>query len=188
MTEPRWLTIARGELDVAEVPGPKHNPRILEYHAAAGGASEDEVSWCSSFVAWCMLEAGIVGTGSPVARSWLGWGVALAEPRTGCVVVIRRGTAAWQGHVGFYVGTKADRLTILAGNHSDRVSVMSFPAGKLLGFRWPSAAALDVAGLDHDGVPSTTPCCCQPPDPRSWKLRDGTWAFRCAKCRRLIQS
>ncbi|KKK66354.1 hypothetical protein LCGC14_2964930, partial [marine sediment metagenome] len=41
-------------------------------------ASEDETPWCSSFVNFCVCEAGynpIKETGSARARSWLSWGV-----------------------------------------------------------------------------------------------------------------
>ncbi|MGR2462212.1 hypothetical protein ACUX4R_25305, partial [Salmonella enterica] len=48
----KWMTVARGELGVKEYSGKfNNNPRILEYHKTTSlGASEDEVSWCASFV------------------------------------------------------------------------------------------------------------------------------------------
>lgn len=48
---------------VAEVPGPADNPRIVLYHSTTvGGAAPDEVSWCSSFVNFCVEQAGMKGT------------------------------------------------------------------------------------------------------------------------------
>lgn len=48
---PEHLKIAMKELGVRELAGSKHNPRIIEYHKATSlKATQDEVSWCSSFV------------------------------------------------------------------------------------------------------------------------------------------
>jgi len=67
--EPEWLVIARGEIGQKEIKGGKHNPRILEYHATTTRkATTDEVSWCSSFVNWCMTQAGYEGTNSAWAK------------------------------------------------------------------------------------------------------------------------
>jgi uncharacterized protein (TIGR02594 family) len=137
VAEPHWLRIARGELGVREVDGEGNNKRILEYHAATSlRATSDAVSWCSSFVGWCMREAGVPRTDSAAARSWLSWGHALDVPRVGCVVVLRRG-AGWQGHVGFWLGEKAGRVTLLGGNQLNAVSIQSYDAAKILGYRWP---------------------------------------------------
>lgn len=58
-----WVKIAIGEIGQAQIEGKLHNPRILQYHAATKyGATDDETAWCSSFVNWCLKEAGIIGT------------------------------------------------------------------------------------------------------------------------------
>lgn len=138
---PKWLIAALDELTfgVREIPGDADNPRIIEYHAATSlGASDDEVAWCSAFANWCMARAGIAGTNSAAARSWLTWGVPLAVPRAGCVAVFKRGLSAWQGHVGFYLGTtSAGNVVVLGGNQSDAVTVTTCQHGDLLGYRWP---------------------------------------------------
>jgi uncharacterized protein (TIGR02594 family) len=73
--EPAWITIARAEMGVQEYPGPEHNPRIIQYlRSTTNPATSDETPWCSGFVNWCMKQAGIVGTNSAAARSWLKWG------------------------------------------------------------------------------------------------------------------
>lgn len=89
----KWMTIARGELGVKEYSGKfNNNPRILEYNKSTSlGASEDEVSWCASFVGWVMQQAGFTSTRSALARSYLTWGSALSAPQYGAVVVFRRG-------------------------------------------------------------------------------------------------
>jgi len=149
-----WLEVARGELGVKEVKGSEHNPRILEYLASTTigkwGASRDETAWCSAFVNWCMGggatprqlmpqqgEPGFhEGTGSAMARSWLGWGVGLDEPREGCVAVLRRGPQP-QGHVGFYLGRSGTYVLVLGGNQGDAVCEKKYRESDVLSYRWP---------------------------------------------------
>ena len=74
-----------------------NNPRILEYFTATSLDAKDEsTSWCSAFANWCMKQAGIEGTKSALARSWLHWkgGVSLSDkPVTGAVAVFPRGSS-----------------------------------------------------------------------------------------------
>jgi uncharacterized protein (TIGR02594 family) len=134
--QPPYLRIAWRQLDVAEIPGPEDNPKILAYHDATdGGEAPDEVSWCSSFVNWCMKVAGEDRTRSKAARSWLAWGVD-CEPEYGCVAVLWRvDPKGWQGHVGFLVGMESESIYLLGGNQSNRVRVSRYPASRVLGYR-----------------------------------------------------
>ena len=137
--DPEWLKIAARESGVSEVPGPGDNPRILEYHRETSlGASDDSVAWCSSFANWCMKQAGIEGTNSAAARSWLTWGKKLDEPRNGCVVVLKRGANPAQGHVAFYVGDGTGNVRVLGGNQGNQVKISNYPKSMLLGYRWPN--------------------------------------------------
>jgi uncharacterized protein (TIGR02594 family) len=121
---------------VAEVPGPADNPRIGEYHKAAGIGPDDETSWCSSFVNWCHKQAGGEGTGNPAARSWIHWGKVTTQPKPGDVVVFWRGTRdGWQGHVAFYLGETGSAIIVLGGNQGDRVSVAAYSRERLLSYR-----------------------------------------------------
>ena len=138
-TTPYDFALAELARGVTEIPGGEHNPRILEYLRSTTigrwGASRDETAWCSAYVQWCHARAGVEGTGSAMARSWLGWGVELDEPVLGCVVIIRRGKAP-QGHVGFYAGhTPGGMVRSLGGNQDDAVSVKRYSAGRVLGYR-----------------------------------------------------
>lgn len=131
----RMLEIARAELGVAEVPGGGDNPRIVAFHATTDGGKEpDSVPWCSSFVNFCVEQAGVKGTDSKAARSWMKWGREAQEFFPGCVVVLERG-AAPQGHVGFFVGTENGRIRLLGGNQGDRVSIASFDPQLVLAIR-----------------------------------------------------
>jgi uncharacterized protein (TIGR02594 family) len=140
--EPLWLVVARAELGVHETPGADNNARVQAYFAATsmGTHTPDSVPWCSAFVNWCMKQAGIEGTHSAAARSWLDWGVPLLKPKLGCVIVFSRPLGGPQsGHVGFYVGTNVNgAYSVLGGNQGDRVCVADYPASRVLGWRWAS--------------------------------------------------
>jgi uncharacterized protein (TIGR02594 family) len=137
-----WFAIAMREMEtgVDEVAGPEHNPRIVEYHQSTSlKATDDETPWCSSFVNWCMEQAGEDKTNSAMALSWLKWGEELAEPRKGCVAVFSRGNIPTAGHVGFYVDEINERILLLGGNQSNQININSYPKSSLLGYRWPKA-------------------------------------------------
>ncbi len=131
------IDVARGELrlGVAETPSPlDNNPRIVMYHATTtGGAGSDEVAWCSSFVNYCVEQAGLRGTDSKGARSWhnSAWGRDVtSSPQEGDIVVFSRtggGAASGSGHVGFYLDDDAGTVQILGGNQGNRISIDSFP-------------------------------------------------------------
>lgn len=144
MLEPLWLNLARKEIGTKEVPGPGDNPAIAKYWDDAGigdvAMGQDEVPWCAAFVG-AMLKRGLVEpSGKANARSYEKWGQALASPCLGCIVVISRPPTAWQGHVGFYLGTdkSARRVQLLGGNQSDAVSIAEFSLDRLVAYRWPS--------------------------------------------------
>ena len=125
---------AKAELGQKEIKGLENNPRIVEYHQTTSlRATTDEVSWCSSFVNWCHKQAGIAGTDSAAARSWLRWGKAV-EPVEGCVVVFKRG-APPSGHVGFMVKRDGTHVWVLGGNQSDQVKISVYKAADVLGYR-----------------------------------------------------
>lgn len=136
-----WLDIAMGELGVSEFPGPdQHNPRILEYHQATSlRATADEVPWCAAFVNWVLSKAGIVGTNSAQARSFLTWGLRLPALRKGAIVVFKRGTKEWQGHVGFADQWDDKHVWIVSGNRADGVQLDAYPLSDILDIRWPKS-------------------------------------------------
>jgi uncharacterized protein (TIGR02594 family) len=142
--DPSWLTVARGELGVREVAGKADNPRIEEYLRTVTRLHDpaDETPWCSAFVNWCVEHSGLVGTGRANARSWLRWGLPIATPRIGCVVVLwRQARASTKGHVAFLVGRgPGPVLQLLGGNQANAVSVRAYPRSRVLGYRWPNDA------------------------------------------------
>ncbi len=142
MNTERWMALARGELGVRDYPGPEYEQRVVQYLATTGlEANDDEISWCSAFVNWCITNAGLVGTNSAVAKSWLHWGEKLADPEPGCVVVLwREHPSSWKGHVGFFDGFDNGRVRLLGGNQGggvdwDEVCLALFPAERVLAYR-----------------------------------------------------
>jgi uncharacterized protein (TIGR02594 family) len=143
---PQWMEIAEAELAkrVRDYPGPKYEPRVAEYLATTGyEGNDDETSWCSAFVNWCITKAGFVGTNSAIARSWLQWGKEVGAPEPGCIAVLWRDhPQSWKGHVGFFAGFDGGYIRLLGGNQGggvdwDEVCYQLFPPERLLGFRAP---------------------------------------------------
>jgi len=135
-----WMRIARGELGVHGFPAGRSNPRITAYHAGTNiEGYDDKASWCSSFAQWCLGRAGVAGTGSALARSWLAWGQPLDEPRHGCIAVLwRDDPQSWKGHVGFFVRLAGDDVVLLGGNQLEEVREHRYPREQVLGWRWPA--------------------------------------------------
>ena len=164
MAEPPWMPIARGELGIKEIPGPQAEARIQEYHATTRlSALSDEVPWCSSFVNWVMLKAGLTGTDSASADSWDSWG-----EECGClygaITVLRYVDKHQhaQHHVGFLAGRNEvlrvagalyivhrsllerqldhsrPLIQLLGGNQSDSVCEKLFDESLALTYRMPN--------------------------------------------------
>lgn len=142
---PLWFSVAAAELGVHEIPGVAANPRVLEYlrtcpNLPASMRASDETANCSAFVNWCLMRAGIHGTNSASARSWLNWGVKLDEPKLGCVVVLSYDVAGPKaGHVGMFTRFQsAKALHLLGANQGDRVCGRDYDVARVLGYRWPT--------------------------------------------------
>ena len=132
-----WFDIAYKELGISEKSGKEHNKRILEYHAVTVlKATDDETPWCSSFVSWCLEQAGIRSTKNAWARSYLEWGKAIDKPVPGCVVVFSRNKTS--GHVAFFVSESGSNIKCLGGNQGNQVCIASYPKSRLLGYRMPA--------------------------------------------------
>ncbi len=138
-SRPSWLDLAYGQVGITEIPGPKADERILDYHNETSlKATSDEVPWCSAFMCAMFEWAGIPSTRSAMARSWLDWGVQLDAPRMGCVVVLWRGNKDGpSGHCGFYVGETDKSVQLLGGNQNNKVCVRGYSKDRILGYRWP---------------------------------------------------
>ena len=134
------MAAAFAEIGVTTYPPGQSNPQVTAYHGHTNlGGYDDKAAWCSSFVNWSLAQAGIVGTGSALARSWLEWGDALITPVRGCIVVLSRDDpAGWKGHVGFFLHTDDACIHLLGGNQLGQVRAHFYPQSSVLGYRWPS--------------------------------------------------
>lgn len=145
-----WMHVARELVGTKEVAGPKHNPLIVDFFRSTSlQASADEVPWCAAFVGHCLKSAGVKPSGRASARSYLTWGEHLTKPVFGCVAVLQRGDNPAQGHVGFYVRTKpgsVGRVVLLGGNQGNAVCEATYPADRVLEYRWPTGYPLPASG------------------------------------------
>lgn len=132
------MEIAKSQVGEKEIPGRKHNPDIVKYWKAVNNikVSDDETPWCAAFVNWCLLEAGLPGTGKANARSFMKWGEPTSNPQEGDIVVYWRVKKnGWQGHVGFFSHFEKNLIVTLGGNQSNEVRFSRYSKDKLLGFR-----------------------------------------------------
>ena len=111
----------------------------LKDYLATGGQNIDPATraWCADFVNATLAKTGMKGTGSGMARSFLEWGQEVDQPQRGDIAVFTRGDPNGPfGHVGFFDGYNEDgTIRVLGGNQGDSVSIASYPAESLLGFR-----------------------------------------------------
>lgn len=145
--EPVWLAEARRWMGLAEIAGVRSNATILRWgRAIADWYRDDDTPWCGAFV-HAQIAATLPDEPLPAnalwARGWTQFGVGLATPALGAILVFSRGTG---GHVGFYVGEDATRLRVLGGNQSNAVTETWISKGRLLAARWPKTAPPPARG------------------------------------------
>lgn len=159
MKKPPWIVLAEQYIGTREIPGPRHEPKILAWWRKIfrGGIRDDETPWCSAFVGAMLEDAGIAPTRFESARSWETWGRSLPRPVYGCIVTFER--AGGGGHVGFVVGQDvAGRIMVLGGNQNNEVRVSAFDMRRVTAYRWPAHVPLEgnVAPPLMAGIASST--------------------------------
>ena len=153
--------IAKKHLGLKELPGVHVSPAIAAMFAKSGHpeVKSDEVAWCAAFVGACLFDAGIKGTNSLAARSYLKWGVPvdLKDAEPGDIVIFWRGNKdSWQGHVGFYAGETDKTINVLGGNQGNAVSYAAYPKSRLLGVRRSLKPVVDQKADDTQPALSVT--------------------------------
>lgn len=154
MIGPAWLDSAYHELraGVREIPGPEHNPRIVEYMRIAGAhwVTDDETAWCGGFAGFCIVQAGLKPPALSVrARAWLQWGTGLhpQHPAFGAITVLTSGPDPQPGpevidapgHVSFFWGHgHPGSILVIGGNQGNAVTIAAYSVHRLLGYRWPT--------------------------------------------------
>jgi len=134
------IEIAAAELGIKEIAGNENNVQIVNYAQESGfkNVEDDETPWCSIFVNWCCMKAGLQRTYKTNARSWLSVGFPVEDPRPGDIVIYwRENPNSWKGHVGIFMGYSKDRSLVftLGGNQKNCVSIQGYDATNVLGFR-----------------------------------------------------
>lgn len=144
MGEPMIVLLweAMREYGLQEIPGPKHNQRIMQMlREVEFPFHDDETSWCGTFISAMAKRAGLTFPERGFsARAWLEWGesVPADEVMTGDVVVYWRSSkTSWKGHVGLFISRSPDGKGIytLGGNQRNMVSIQLYKAERVLGFR-----------------------------------------------------
>lgn len=136
----KLLNIGLSQYGVKEISGAQHNPTIVGYskEIGYGGIIDDETAWCSIFMNWCALKAGLQQSKKLNARSWLNIGDPVKEPQLGDIVIFwRESKNSWKGHVAIYVSHSESKHYIycLGGNQSNKVCIRPYKTDQLLGFR-----------------------------------------------------
>lgn len=131
------LKIALSQYGIKEILGSNHNQIILDYAKETGFSwvNDDETPWCSIFMNWCAMKAGLQRTGKANARSWLDIGLVVSEPEVGDIVILKRGDSDWQGHVAIYINEIDEYINVLGGNQSNQVNISKYKKSDVLGYR-----------------------------------------------------
>lgn len=133
-------------IGLAEIPGEKSNPAIVQFINEAATWLDDGVKDVDGSIAWCGCFRGhigiLTGTGVPRshyrANSWSTWGAAVplktSEWQLGDTVVLKRKGGH---HVALFhsydVGT--GKLTLLGGNQGDKVCLAKFSLNDVVSVR-----------------------------------------------------
>lgn len=111
----------------------------LQEYLTTGGAGMDpaKTAWCAAWLNATLGKAGMKGTGSNMARSFMDWGQGVDTPQRGDVAVFSRGDPNGPyGHVGLFDGYNPDgTIRVIGGNQGDSVSIAAYSPDQLLGFR-----------------------------------------------------
>jgi hypothetical protein len=133
------LQIAIDEMNAGaqEIGGNNQGPFVAKYHRISErAAAQKSWSWCAAFTSYCFSEASLelgedmpfVYTGGAqnilkqLRRKGLEVDLETDEPQTGDVIVWKRGSKAWQGHVGIVYDYHDGVLWVIEGNRG------AFPA------------------------------------------------------------
>ena len=117
--------------------------QVAGYLAQGGtGVNPSTQAWCAAFVNSSLKQAGMEGSHSQVATSFLNWGqgVDAKDAAKGDVVVLAHGHRAGEtgGHVGFATGEKRMR------NGRDQVQLFQGNYGGRTAFSWENADEVNV--------------------------------------------
>jgi uncharacterized protein (TIGR02594 family) len=145
-TKPDEITVSASSAQLAHFFVGYHERRDRAALKDLTGVDPVRTEWCAAFVNAILLVEGVPGSESVsanplLARSFLFWGepVLREEIQRGDIVVFPRGSAEWQGHVGFYIDTvwedDVEYWRILGGNQDNTVSYALYKASRAITVR-----------------------------------------------------
>lgn len=146
--KPEWLSNYERYNRIHELKGAHTDPVILELLDRADGKDDgqtlqnihdDETPYCSSALCGNFEELGYTSPRNAMARSWEKWGVKLAGPAEGAIVVFWRGSRdSGSGHVGIVAGRdQHGNLIVFGANQGDQFKYSPFDTERVLSYRWP---------------------------------------------------
>lgn len=128
-------------LNWKEVPGKESNPLIKQVFSEVilndGDASDYDdsaIAWCSIGMNWLVQKCGGKGTRSMGARSWCAWGKK-STGIPGDLVVLRRGTSSWQGHIAILKSKGTLYVETLGFNQDNDFCVRKYLRAQVLDYR-----------------------------------------------------
>lgn len=143
MSEFKYLDIARKDIGLKEIKGPKHASRITQWLVKLGAWwRDDETPWCGVAVGGWLSEAGeAIPKAFYRASAWADWGKDANGPKLGAIAVLTR---TGGGHVGIVTGVSLDGkyVRLLGGNQGDSVCEAWFAADRVTAYRLPVGAKL----------------------------------------------
>ena len=94
----KFLKLALSQIGQKEIKGVRNNQTIVNYAKESGfkWVNNDETPWCSIFINWLCLKAGLERSNNATARSWLKVGDEVVIPEAGDIVIFKRGNSTWQ--------------------------------------------------------------------------------------------
>lgn len=142
-----WIPIAQSYLGINEE---KNASQIKEFLKVGGGLSASEtVAWCAAYANYCLQKAGVQGTRSAAARSFLNWGqqLPLTNIPFGAIVVFAGSRGPSSGHVAFCLKDNGSTVQCIGGNQTTQdgkkfdtggmVTSTNFKRDKIIGVRFP---------------------------------------------------
>jgi len=138
MIEP-WFKTALMYWGVDEIPGPDDNQIIIDWFkwVKIQGPLHDEIPNCSAGLNAFFGLNGIKGTESPLAQSWLNWGIILDNPKLQCVCILKSLKNSWQGHCGILCAFNFKSIVLFGCNQDNSTNFKIYDKSLVLGYRWP---------------------------------------------------
>jgi len=135
-----WTKTAFQYWQQAELPGKANNPLIIDFFQYVEHVEpiNDETPCCAAAMNFWLEVNGIKGTNSPIARSFLKWGIKLDEPKLECIVIHKSPLNLWAGHVGILCYHNVNHHILYGANQDNMCGFKTYPNNLIIGLRWPS--------------------------------------------------